>query len=786
VLAVLICILAWWIVLGYESRKLAETELQEQNERLDAEIIERKAVAQELNNRTAELALHNEILKLISHENKLPVIFAQLAHWVETLHPGMLCSILVLDEDGKHLRHGAAPSLPDFYNHAIDGLAIGDGVGSCGTAAFCGERIIVEDVQQHPYWIPFRDLARQAGVQSCWSQPFKNSKEEVLGTFAIYRRQAARPSDAEIDLVEHYANLVLLAIERKQAEQNLLLAAIAFESQEGMFITDANSVILRVNQAFTNITGYTAEEAIGKNPRFLQSDCQNPDFYAIMWKSINNTGAWEGDIWNRRKNGEIYPQHLTITAVKDTDGILTNYVATLTDITVSKAAEEEINNLAFYDPLTGLPNRRLLLDRLKPALASSHRSDRKGALLFIDMDNFKTLNDTLGHDKGDLLLQQVAERLTSCVREGDTVARLGGDEFVVMLEDLSEQAIEAAAETEVIGNKVLTTLNQPYQLASHDYRSTPSIGVTLFNGHEQSIDELLKQADIAMYQAKAAGRNTLRFFDQSMQAMISARACLEEDLRLGLQEQQFLLHYQPQMDDEGRITGAEALVRWQHPQHGLVHPLEFIRLAEETGLILPLGLWVLETACAQLVSWAAQRETAHLMLAVNVSARQFSQVDFVDQVLAVLDHTGADPHKLKLELTESLLVSSNVEDIIAKMTALKAKGVGFSLDDFGTGYSSLSYLKRLPLNQLKIDQGFVRDILTDPNDAAIAKMIVALAKSMGLKVIAEGVENDAQRDLLARQGCHDYQGYLFSRPLPLEAFEKLVKRIWHTSEVGWI
>jgi diguanylate cyclase (GGDEF)-like protein len=392
-------------------------------------------------------------------------------------------------------------------------------------------------------------------------------------------------------------------------------------------------------------------------------------------------------------------------------------------------------------------------------------------LLFIDLDNFKTLNDTLGHDKGDLLLQQVARRLTACVREGDTVARLGGDEFMVILEDLSKRAHEAAAQTETIGEKILYALNLPYDLSGHEFHSTPSIGVALFTNHQNSIDELMKRADLAMYQAKAAGRNTLRFFDPEMQAVVNARAGLEKDLRNGLQQNQLRLYYQAQVDSKGTLTGAEALVRWQHPERGLVSPAEFIPLAEETGLILPLGHWVLETACHQLASWAAAENTSRLTIAVNVSARQLHQADFVAQVMAVLKATGASPHALKLELTESLLLD-DIEEIILKMAELKAMGVGFSLDDFGTGYSSLSYLKRLPLDQLKIDQSFVRDLLTDPNDAAIARTVIALTQSFGLSVIAEGVETAEQRDFLASQGCHAYQGYFFGRPLPLADFER--------------
>ncbi len=566
--------------------------------------------------------------------------------------------------------------------------------------------------------------------------------------------------------------MVLYLRQARETETDLRIAAAAFNVQEGMMVTDARGVILRVNQAFTEITGYTPDEVVGQNPRLLSSGRHDAAFYRELWDAIERIGAWQGEVWNRRKNGEEFPEWLTITAVKGIHGAVTHFVATMSDISQRKAAEDEIKQLAFYDALTHLPNRRLLTDRLKQAMTTSARSGHGGALLFIDLDNFKTLNDTLGHDKGDLLLQQVADRLVRCVREGDTVSRFGGDEFVVMLEGLGDNLEDAATQTRTVGEKILTILTQPYQLAGYKHHSTSSIGATLFQGSRDSLDELLKQADLAMYQAKDAGRNVLRFFDQGMQAVANARASLEADMHQALRSNEFILYYQPQVDRDGQLTGAEVLVRWQHPRHGLVPPAEFIPLAEETGMILPLGHWVLETACTQLVAWASRPELAHLTLAVNISARQFRHPDFADQVLAVLDQTGAKPKRLKLELTESLLLE-DVADIIAKMSKLKASGVGFSLDDFGTGYSSLSYLKRLPLDQLKIDQSFVRDVLTDPNDAAIARTIVALAQSMGLTVIAEGVETEAQRAFLASEGCFAYQGYLFGRPGPVEAIERL-------------
>jgi len=564
--------------------------------------------------------------------------------------------------------------------------------------------------------------------------------------------------------------------QRRHADEQLRIAAAAFESLEGTVVTDASSVILRVNRAFCQITGYTAEELEGQKPSILKSDRHPPEFFRDMWDTIQRTGGWQGEIWDRRKSGEIYPTWHTISAVRGEDGGVTHYVGSQYDITERKKAEERINELAFFDPLTGLPNRTLLLDRLKQAMTTTARNDHYSALLFIDLDNFKNLNDTQGHDVGDLLLKQVAQRLIQCVREGDTVSRVGGDEFVVVLASLSTSEVEAASDTEAVAIKIIAALNQVYRFGGAAHHSTASLGATLFKGTQTSIDDLVKQTDLTMYKAKASGRNTFRFFDPAMETALKDRADLEADLRRAVDASQFVLHYQAQVNDSGRVTGAEVLVRWQHPQRGTVSPADFIPLAEETGLILPLGHWVLETACTQLALWANLPEMAHLTVAVNVSAHQFTQSDFVDQVQAVLRRTGANPLRLKLELTESLLVD-NIAQIIDTMTALKASGVGFALDDFGTGYSSLSYLKRLPLDQLKIDQSFVRDVLIDPNDAAIARTIVALAQSLGLGVIAEGVETTEQRDFLAGSGCHAYQGYLFSRPLALTGFEALVLQL---------
>ena len=563
------------------------------------------------------------------------------------------------------------------------------------------------------------------------------------------------------------------ALELIITNNELSIAATAFQSQGGILVTDSNNVVLRVNRAFRTITGYSEEDLLGKKSHLLSTGIDDTTFHFEMWKAVNETGEWAGEIWNQRKNGDIYPEQMTITAAKDASGKVTNYIVNLTDITLSKAAAEEIQQLAFYDHLTKLPNRRLLVDRIKHALASSARGGWIGALLFIDLDHFKTLNDTLGHDCGDLLLQQVSARLVNSVREGDTVARIGGDEFVIVLEGLSQQAIEAAAETKVIGDKIIAALNQAYQLGLNLHYSTPSIGVTLFQDHLLGIEELLQQADIAMYQAKKAGRNSMRFFDQHMQDAINPRASMENDLNKALEREQFQLYYQIQVDSARNAIGAEALIRWVHPERGLVSPYDFIYLAEETGLILPIGQWVLNTACAQLKAWEQNKITRHLSISINVSAKQCRQADFVAQVKAAAKHYDIDPSLLKLELTESILLE-NIEDIIITMHALKEVGIHFSLDDFGTGYSSLQYLKQLPLHQLKIDKSFVRNIAMDQSDQAIVRTIIAMANSLELNVIAEGVETEEQQKFLESNHCNHYQGYLFGKPLPIEQFEAMI------------
>ena len=558
----------------------------------------------------------------------------------------------------------------------------------------------------------------------------------------------------------------------RATEAQLRIAATAFETHLGMVITDDQARILRVNETFTRITGYTESEVLGLTPRLLSSGRHDEAFYRALWESVRDTDSWQGEIWNRRKNGEVFPEWLTISAVRDEAGEVTHYVATFNDITLRKAAEEEIHQLAFFDPLTGLPNRRLMLDRLEGVLKDSHRSGQFGALFYLDLDNFKQVNDTRGHLAGDQLLQKISLRLGKVLRATDTLARLGGDEFAVLLHDLGQDQAQVAVVAERIGYKLLDALRAPMRLKGGEVEVTVSLGITLYRDHETTLEQILQQADMALYKAKEAGRDTLRFFDPTMQAQLQQRARLEADLRRALPRDELLLHYQPQVGCDGTMIGVEALLRWAHPARGMVPPGEFIPLAEENRLIVPIGDWVLESACRQLAVWADDPDTAELTISVNVSPAQFREAGFAERLRATLTRTGAEPSRLKLEVTESLFLHDR-DEARETMLSLKELGVTFSLDDFGTGYSSLSYLKRLPLDQLKIDQSFVRDLLEDEASAAIVASTIALSRSLQLEVIAEGVETEAQRAWLTAHGCRSFQGYLFGRPVPVEELEAM-------------
>jgi len=550
-------------------------------------------------------------------------------------------------------------------------------------------------------------------------------------------------------------------LQRELRQTSRFLDRVIDGASGPIIVWDDQQIITRINPAFSALTGRLAGDVVGQP---LEAVFPVQSFSLAVSASgapfehghAQPDGSIRTILWNASK------------LVGDDEQTPVATIAQGVDITERKAAEDKIQHLAFYDPLTGLPNGRLLRDRLERASAASARSGREGALLFIDLDNFKSLNETFGHEYGDQLLQQVAQRLVLCVREGDTVARQSGDEFAVILQELDPKAVDAATQAKEVGTKIIASLKGIYLLARHDHPCTARIGATLFSGHGESIEQLLKQADIAMSEVKSQERGCMRFFDQSMQAAVKARADLENELRVALQAHQFLLYYQAQVNVHGRLIGFEALLRWQHPKRGLLLPEEFMPLAEKTGLVLPLGRWVLDTACAQLARWAAKPATAHLTLAVNISPREFQHPDFVAQVIDVIYRSKIPQWHLKFELTESSVLDDVVE-VIAKMKALQAHGINFSLDDFGQGYSSLSSLKHLPLDRLKIDRAFVADISTDRSDAAIAQTIVAMAHSLNLSVIAEGVETEGQRDFLIAAGCESFQGFLFGHPKPVEA-----------------
>ena len=559
--------------------------------------------------------------------------------------------------------------------------------------------------------------------------------------------------------------------ERVRAEEGLRLAATVFETTaEAITVTDADNRIKAVNPAFSVITGYTAEEVLGKNPRILGSGHHGTEFYETMWKSITTRGCWEGEIWNRRKNGDVYPEWLNITAIEDNEGNPIEYVAVFSDITQRKQDEEQIRHQANFDALTGLPNRTLFFDRLSGALATARRERGMVALLFVDLDRFKVVNDTLGHAVGDRLLEQAAGRLTACVREADTVARLGGDEFTMILPDIGR-----GADAAIVADKVIESLSEPFWLEGHEVFIGGSIGITLFPADAEDTVTVLRNADMAMYRAKEAGRNVYRFFTQEMDAQVLMRMDLEKDLRRALGHKEFVIHYQPIVDlKSGRVVSAEALVRWIHPQRGMVSPGDFIPLAEETGLIGPLGEWVLRNACVEAKAWQ-DAGLPMLNVSVNLSSRQLKRGFSGGVIAGIFEETGMPPARLTFEITETLIMEDS-DDAVAWLNSIKDMGVGLSVDDFGTGYSSLSYLKRFPVDVVKIDRSFVRDVTEDPDDAALIEAILAMTHSLNLKVVAEGVETREQLEFLERLGCDMVQGYYFSKPVPFEELQEFARR----------
>lgn len=661
-------------------------------------------------------------------------------------------TLLVLDEDGLYLE--VTPSKKEAHSGAL--------------TARIGQS--VHDVLPHSEAERFMDFIRQT-LASDRPQLIEYTRQSTDG-IKILEGHAQR-LDIRINGKQAVVVLARDVTQRVDYEHELRIAAAAFETQQGMIITDEFNRILRVNQAFSAITGYSSDEAVGQRTSLLSSGRQSVAFYQSMWQQLKAEDRWQGEIWNRRKNGEIFPEWLSISAVRNTQGQVINYVASIDDTSERKAAEERIQHLAFFDGLTDLPNRSLLLDRLQHVLDGCVRSGECAALMFLDLDGFKNINDLHGHHIGDKVLCLAAARLNGVVRVSDTVARLGGDEFVVLLEHLNKQPEQAAMQVEHITTLLLATLAEPYQIDGLELHSSASIGVTLFNDESCSIDELMQRADLSMYEAKAAGKHTARFFDPRMQEAVSERLNLEQDIRRGLLSDEFIPYLQPQFDEKGCLIGAEVLARWQHPKRGLLSPAAFVEVAELAGLIETLDMQMLQKACHQLALWSRQSATALLSLSVNLSARLLYQKNFVERVFQTLERSGADPYRLKLELTETLLLD-DLPSAIARICELKAHGIRFSIDDFGTGYSSLAYLQQLSLDQLKIDQSFVRELPGDTNSLAIIRAICALTNSLQLEVIAEGVETHEQFIALLELGCRSFQGYLFGRPMPLMEFERLI------------
>lgn len=697
-------------------------------------------------------------------------VLGEIALRLERLFPGLLVAILVRDVDSGRLRTGAAPSLPAAYTAAADDLEIRVGNGSCGSAAALGETVVVADIQTHEWWRDYREIAASHGLRSCWSIPFRDDTGNVLGTFGLYSAEVRAPKPHELELLAEFARLAGLAVDRVRSLTRLRQSAAVFEStSEGVVITDMVPRIIQVNRAYTEITGYPAEEVIGRNPGVIASGRQDRAFYEQLWRSVRETGHWRGEIWNRRKNGEVFPQILTVSTVRGEDGKPEHYVGVMTDISQIKQSEERLERLAHYDMLTDLPNRLMLLDRLTHALASASRRGKTLAALFIDVDHFKNINDGFGHPSGDEVLQTVARRMSARLRKGDTLGRLGGDEFLVVLEDLTEpEPAERVAEA------MMAVVREPISLRNgREVYVSLSVGISLYPDDAQTATELIQHADAAMYQAKSQGRNTFRYYSSGLARAADARLALDARMRRALENGEFLVHYQPQVDvADGRIVGCEALVRWQDPLHGLVSPGSFIPLAEETGFIAPLGQWVLREACREASSWLPGAG-ATLMLSVNLSGRQLQDHGLVAMVAGALAESGLPASQLRIELTESTVMSGG-ERAVSMLRELRALGVALALDDFGTGYTSMQSLSSLPIDELKIDIAFMRGIPADAKSKAIALTIITLARELGLRVVAEGVERPEQLAFLRQHGCDVYQGYLFSPAVAGAAFDALV------------
>lgn len=720
-----------------------------------------------LSNEEQEKILHlqHAILESVALGADHMGVINQICKLEEKLLNNSVGSVMLMDEAYEFLNVYAAPSVPPDGIAQLNGLRPGPGGGSCGNVIYRQEPQFVSNTFCDSRWQDLRQFAYNFNLCSCWSVPIFSGERKIIGTFALSSFEHRSPSPFHLKLLDIGSSIIGIVLERNKSQESLRLFEKVFDGgEEAIMITDPNKVILSVNKAFTRVFGFTMEDLRGETPGKLSSNRHDKAFYTTMWESINQFGHWRGEIWNRRKDGEIFPEWLSITAVNDPYGNTTHYLGVFTDLSQIKAAEQQIQYLSSHDVLTGLPNLVLFKDRLQTAIAFAQKSNKKVALLNLDLDNFKLINETLGHAAADSLLCAIADRLKACLTETDALCRQGGDEFVVALTNLDDA--EAISNTV---DKILGQMSQAIDIEGRTISLSCSIGVAVHPNDGEDFESLITRSEKAMLHAKQEGRNTYRYFTEQLNTNSLEFLSIAHGMRDALSMNQFVLYYQPQIDfSSGRVIGAEALIRWRHPTQGLVPPGQFIGIAEQTGLIVEIGEWVLHEACRQAVAWQ-QLGLPPLVVAVNVSAIQFRRGNFAKIIDQALMKSGLQPQFLEIELTESVMLH-NVNEMQALLIQLKDKGISLAIDDFGTGYSSLAYLKKLNIDRLKIDQSFVRDINTDPNDAAIIRAITQMAHALNLRVIAEGVEDQLILDHLRDCQCDEVQGYYFARPMPAEAF----------------
>ncbi|GAA3932817.1 bifunctional diguanylate cyclase/phosphodiesterase [Litoribacillus peritrichatus] len=717
---------------------------------------------------------YNRLMELLLTHAPLPYILNELVLFIEKEKPGIIGSILLLSDDKNHLIEGSAPNLPDFYNQAIDGMAIGIKAGSCGTSAYLGKRVIVADIESHEYWTDFKAVALQAGLKACWSEPIIGSENSVLGTFAMYYKSVKVPDDSDISLILEAARLAGIAIERTRAEKHQQLTNNIFDNLPyAIAITDCNFQILQTNTAFERITGYSFNDIEGLEAFMLMAPGKSSEYYREELSALDETSSRKEEITSQRKNGEDFLIEQTITVLRDSSGKIDRYIWLFDDISERKQAESVIHHQANYDLLTDLPNRNFLLERLNWAIRLCKRSQSKFGLLVLDLDHFKEINDSLGHELGDKLLIHAAERLKSHIKGSDTISRLGGDEFAIMIPTLADRK-----NLEVIAKGVIQDIGKPYNLIDQENLSytTASVGIAVYPDDGDTIEALFRSADQAMYSAKEQGRNCYCFFTQGLQQKADSQAKLHQDLKVALKEDQLELYYQPILNLEtNQLDKAECLIRWNHPERGIISPGLFIPIAEKTGIIKELGCWIRDQACSQVKQLI--NNGLNIRLSVNVSRLEFWSGELVSSFLDNMEKYSVIADFLTVEITESLFLKNQKEMTLA-LSNLRTLGVKISIDDFGTGYSSLSYLGNFPLDELKIDRSFINGIEGEERKQSLVEAIITLSHKLGMKVVAEGIETKGQFELLKSKGCDYAQGFYYAKPMPAKAFTEFATQHW--------